>query len=169
MEETFKLNHFALYSKHWYKRFNRNGKSEHKTIWDDLKKVMTADGYYGEVMTKMDMVSIIVNHSTRLKIHAFRDMLTMLVGITDCECWKYGYYTKTNCDWINKENIDDYPDYDYWEAIIYYCMSSVCNTEIKDLPMGFVKPDYKNCLPRRNGISDKDIKRFFPDVVVEKV
>lgn len=162
MEEQFRLNHFALYSKRWYKKFDKKGRGKNKTIWDDLRCVLTADGYCGDLMTKYDIVQIIVRHSTRLKHYPFREPITMLIGITDKEIWKCGYYTKTNCDWVKKDK-EFLPDYDYWEAIIYYCMSAVCNCEIKYLPIGLVKPDYKKCLPRRNGISNKIIKEFFSE------
>jgi len=54
--EKFTLHHAALYAKGWYKRYQKK-----RTIWDDLKIIMTLDGYSGEYMSKGDIVSVMLN------------------------------------------------------------------------------------------------------------
>jgi hypothetical protein len=157
-KETFKLFHVALYAKHWYKRENK------KTIWEDLQVILDLDGYYGEGMNKGDIVGNILNHCQRLDIRAFKDLSAFANGISKDYCWRHGYYTQDHTWAIrNKEVL---PEYDYYEAIVRYCLSNIQCADIKELcgvdrlPM----PDYKKGLPRKNGITDKKLKEFFGEV-----
>lgn len=158
MEEKFNLGHVALYAKHWYKRFNKQGLSKRKTIFDDLKCCMTADGYCGEFMSDTDVISILLTHCKRINKRAFTDLSEFFFGIQDYSVWKNGYYTKTN-DMFNRKR-DDNPDYDYNTAVVYYCLSNIACLGVDEIGMKLPTPDYKNCLPRRNGITDKSLKRF---------
>ena len=81
--EKFTLYHVALYAKGWYKRENK------KTIWDDLRVILTLDGYYGEVMDKSDIVGNILNHCSRLNLSAFKNLGQFADGISPTFCWKY--------------------------------------------------------------------------------
>ena len=158
--ETFRLFHVLLYAKHWYKRFDKLGRGERKTIFDDLRKCFTADGYMGECMSRYDVVDMLLINCQRVKLSAFSDLRQFANGVSDREVWKNGYFTKTN-DVFNK-NRDNNPDYDYETAIVYYCLSNLACSEIKYLGIDKLpEPDFKNCLPRRNGITDKSIKRMF--------
>lgn len=153
MVNKFPLKHLLLYSKGWYKTFNPNGKN--KTIWDDMKAVFTADDYDGDQMKKTDMISVLFNHCQQLKDVRGFELLQFANGISEHNCWQVGYYVKGN-KWRESDE-----EYDYYTAILYYCLSVLQFIEpltYAPLPM----PDYENCLPRKNGITDEDLKRFFP-------
>ena len=158
MEQYFQLYHLALYAKGWYKKFNPKGKN--KTIWDDLRKIMTADGYWGETMTISDIVNVSLNHFKRLPQCYYTDLNQILFGIAPSEIWKSGYYTKNNIWMWSKKEQENLPEYDYYTAIMYYILSSLGMTEIKNFNKELPKPDYKNCLPRPNGIKDNKLKIF---------
>jgi hypothetical protein len=54
------------------------------------------------------------------------------------------------------------PKYDQKEAIIRYCMSNVSNCSKKELGVENLPfPNYEKGLPRKNGITDKDLKEIF--------
>ena len=50
------LKHLLLYSKGWYKKYHPA--SKRKTIWDDLKIILSLDGYPDNV-SKNDIFNII--------------------------------------------------------------------------------------------------------------
>lgn len=157
--EKFKLFHLALYSKGWYKKFNPHQHSTRKTIFDDLSITMTADGYMGSYMSKSDIVRVMLKHCQLLDENRFKDMSLLVEGIAPHNCWEYGYYTKDNYSWVNKKQNERLPEYDYYTAVVYYCLSVLrfCGKEHFELP----KPDYKNCLPRKNGIKENMILTMF--------
>lgn len=155
MDRKFTLYHLCLYAKGWYKRENK------KTIWEDLQVIMSLDDYSGEFMDKYDIVSVMLDHCQRLDVRGFKDLGLFANGIAPSQCWKYGYYTKDNASWVKDSK--DLPDYDYYEAIVRYCLSTLVGTEIKAI-VGegkLPKPDYTKGLPRKNGISDKKLKELF--------
>ncbi len=154
----FKLNHVALYAKNWYKQSSKS------TIFDDLKKCLTCDNYNGEFMTNNDVIYIILNHCQKIKTHNFSNLVEILNGVSKENCWRYGYYTKDNYPYYtNKDGI--LPEYDYHTAILMYCMSCLRTTTKEDLGIEtLLSPDYKNCLPRRNGITDEKLKSQFGDI-----
>ena len=158
MEEKFGLGHVALYAKHWYKRFDKQGRSKRKTIFDDLKCCLTSDGYCGDWMSDNDVITILLNHCKRLNKRAFNDLNEFFWGIQDINVWKNGYFTKTNDTFNNKRG--ENTDYDNRTAVVYYCLSNISCLSIDELGMKLPTPDFKNCLPRRNGITDKSLKRF---------
>ena len=149
---NFTLQHLVLYSKHWYKHG--------KDFWSDIKKCLTADGYSGEYFTNNDCVRVILHQFEKLEYKEYRNSLSSFVdGIDELNCWKYGYYTKSHT-WFKSD--EELPEYDQKEAIVRYCLSNFCiltNTEWKVIP-----PDFKKCLPRSNGIKDKNIKEIFKTV-----
>ena len=152
--EKFKIFHVALYAKGWYKRENK------KTLWEDLRVILTLDGYYGECMSENDIVYNLLNHCQRLEIRGFKELTTFVEGIHPSNCWKYGYYTN-NYLFIRKGDV--LPEYNYNEAVVRYCLSTLVSTDLKTL-CGLDKlpmPDYKNGLPRKNGITDKKLKEMF--------
>lgn len=156
----FKLLHFALYSKGWYKKFHP--KSKRKTIWDDLKCTMTADDYSGEYMTKSDIVFVILDHCNRIDKPTFKDLIQIISGIAKENCWKFGYYTIENCNWA-KDRLEylTFPEYDYWEAVVRYCMSNIANLSREELGIdSFPSPD-PNVLPISNNIKQKKLTEFF--------
>ena len=163
MEEKrpFSLLHFALYSKHWYKRFDHKGRSKNKTIWDDLRKTMTADDYQGDLMTKSDIFTVVLHQCQRINQRCFTDLVEVINGISVGYSWKSGYYTK-ECTWVR--DCENLPDYDYYTAVIYYCLSSISCLSCEEMGIEKLpKPDYKNVLPRKKGIKDKRINEFFPE------
>jgi len=156
MDKKFTLYQLALYAKGWYKRENK------RTIWQDLQVIMSLDGYSGEWMHHQDIVSVMLDQCQRLEVRGFKDLALFANGISPTQCWKYGYYT-TEANWMVKTH-KDLPEYDYYEAIVRYCISTLVSTDIKTL-VGEGKrlpnPDYKNGLPRKNGITDRKIKEMF--------
>jgi hypothetical protein len=148
----FPLLHLLLYSKGWYKTFNP--KSKNKTIWDDMNKVFTADGYSGDQMQKSHIISVLLEHCQKLENVRGFELLQFANGISKDNCWQVGYYVIGN-QWRESDE-----EYDYLTAILYYCISILRFIEPSNhdkLPM----PDYKNCLPRKNGTTDKDLNKFF--------
>lgn len=141
MNNKFKLLHLALYAKGWYKRFNP--KSKRKTIWDDIRQTMIGDDYSGEFMTKHDMVSVILNQCQKIQTPSLQNLSILLTEISEENIWKYGYR---------------FDKYDYWEAILYYCLSNIrmmSNDDYEPLP----SPDPK-VLPLAHGISLKKINQI---------
>lgn len=156
MENQFELGHVALYAKLWYKRFDKKGRSKNKTIFDDLRCCLTADDYSGEYFSDSDVINILLIQCQRINIRAFNDMREFFYGIQDFSIWKNGYYTKTNDTFNNKR--DENPEYDINTAVVYYCLSNIACLGVEEFGIKLPKPDYKNCLPRRNGITDKSVK-----------
>ncbi len=153
--EKFTLQHTVLYAKGWYKR-SRN-------FWEDIKKCLSADGYSGEIFSKNDCMNVIINQFQDLPHKRAHNLLTFVSAIQESECWKYGYYTKNNGKlWGRDEESKDI-EYDISEAIVRYCLSQFAhmkNTEWDKCP-----PDFKKCLPRKNGITDKKVKEMFGELV----
>jgi len=143
MIEKFSLLHAALYSKHWYKKCS--GKN---TIWDDLKKTMSADGYNGEHMTKGDIVQVMLHQCQLINHRAVTDLTEFVSGISKEGCWRHGYFTKDNTPFQHKNEVLE--EYDFYEAIVRYCLSSICMLSAEELG-GVVlpAPDYINVLPMR--------------------
>jgi len=159
MSDKFNLPNLALYSKGWYQKENK------QTIWEDLKIILTIDGFMGEHMDKSDIVHIILNNCQRINSSAF-SLINYTNGITPDNCWKTGYYTK-GCAWLSlKEDKEGkaelLPEYDFYEAVIRYCLSNIRftpNDELGDVKLP--KPDYTHGLKRSKGVSKKKLKDFF--------
>lgn len=137
--EKFNLPHTALYAKNWYKRTE---------LWDDLRKILTADGFYGESMTKEDIMTVISNHCFRINNYQF-ETPNFINSMIPQYTWKFGYsHDKTMM--YPEEN-----EYNYMEAVVRYCLSGLSFTERTELPK--MKPDY-NILPKNvieNGLSEE--------------
>jgi len=156
--EKFTLYQTALYAKGWYKRYQIK-----RTLWDDLKIIMTMEGYSGEYMSKGDIVSVMLNQCQRLNMRAFKDLSMFADGISKTYCWRYGYYTN-GCPWMFNPNKEELPEYDYYEAIVRYCLSNLVSADTKEL-IGdgnkLPKPDYTKGLKKSDGISNKKLKEMF--------
>lgn len=143
MSKTFKLNHIALYAKGWYKRSDN--------IWEDLKKCLSCDGYSGDIMSKYDVVTVILIAFEEMPIkryyHSLREVLD---GISPQRCWTRGYYYKDN-----KE------EYDMQEATVRYCLSCFMETG-RDEGMELTGPDYVKCLPPKDERVENMVLEFFP-------
>ncbi len=153
----FGLLHITLYAKNWYKRYDGGN-----TIWDDLKVMFELDNYNGEWMTKNDMVNVMLNHCQMLDVRAFTDLTAFASGVDKGNSYQYGYRYEGMP--FQREDEKDLPEWDYQEAIIYYCLSNLSITETyKILVEGemFPMPDYEKGLKRRSGISDKALKDMF--------
>lgn len=146
--EKFSLQHTVLYAKHWYKHSDN--------FWEDIKKCLTADGYSGEYFSPADCTNVIINHFERLNHPYYGQLSRVLFGIQETECWKYGYYTNHHT-WI--KDYEKRPIYNINEAIVRYCLSCFFNIETDK--WNPCKPDFKNCLPARKGITKKKAEEFF--------
>ena len=149
VEDKFTLLHTMLYAKDWYKRSDN--------IWEDLKVMLTLDGYSVDLMDKRDIVSVILNQCQSLKTKHFTDLLVFSGGVSKEEVFKTGYEYQGMP--FQKEGTI-YPEYDFKEAIIWYCISNlrfIGKEKISQLP----HPDYVNGLKRRKGISNKTLNQFF--------
>jgi hypothetical protein len=154
--EKFALSHTMLYAKGWYKTYD--SKSKNKTIWDDLRVIMSLDDYSGDIMSKTDITYVILHQCQKLDVRAFKDLAAFATGISKDMCWKHGYVT-TDHKWLIKDG-EVVPEYDYFEAIVHYCLSSLRYLDKAThgkLPM----PDYIKGLPRKNGLSNQTLKQFF--------
>ena len=169
--EKFSLQHTVLYAKNWYKRYNQ--KSQRKTIWDDLVITLEMDGYLGTfigdtpLQIKHRVTWLILNQFERLPNKGYANSLSAFYeGIKPYNCWKYGYYTKDHTWMRSKSEIDESPEYDMDEAAVRYCLSHFCQLERKSwVPCA---PDYTK-MPRRNGVTNKKVKEFFPELTEQAV
>ena len=150
----FKLKHVALYAKGWYKKSNKS------TIYDDLRKCLTKDGYMGQYFTNNNVVYKIVDSCKDINLRCFNDFAYILTQINVDTIWQYGYLCKENTDPSTKD-WNKLPNYDYLEAILYYYISSIRHLEKQYLSENSLPhPDYKNCLPRPNNIKNKQLEIF---------
>ena len=152
------LRHVVLYAKHWYKRS--------KDIWADIKKCLTADGFSGDIFDKNDCLNILVNALEKLVKGKDRQIQAILFGIRPEACWRYGYYTKEHA-WALRtlKEGEELPDYNQDVAIVYYCFSHFMSLDKEEWNVG--APDFKNCLPRGEGITGKDVITHFGDIKEE--
>jgi hypothetical protein len=140
MSKPFKLNHVALYAKHWYKRGDN--------IWEDLKKCISADGYSGEIFSKKDVMNLIVIVFEELPRRYYHSLAEIIDGISAEGCWRRSYYYKEE----NRE-------YDYKEAVVRYCLSCFCEADSQNMPL--TKPDFINCLPPRDSSIPARVEEIF--------
>ena len=160
--EKFSLQHIVLYAKGWYKSYNSKGKR--KTIWDDLKILIEADGYLGFnegdslEQTKNRISYLLVSQLQRIPLTgSSRTLSDFFESIKPHNCWKYwGYDTKQNC-WSGKPK-EDLPDWDINEAAVRYCLSHFGNLSKNE--WNHIKPD-KKVLPLANNVTEKKIKEIF--------
>lgn len=122
--KTFCLKNVALYTKGQYERSG--------DIWADLKKCLEADGF--QPFDRGDIKRIIVDYVTPVlkpfvqSNHVYL-VITLLNEIHPSECWKVGYFTKDHT-WVRKPLINEY---DMDTAVIYWYMSYLRFTEMKEL------------------------------------
>lgn len=140
--EKFTLNHVVLYAKHWYKCTD---------FWTDIKACLTADGYSGDLMTNTNVVTVIVGQFERLPKSYASDLLTILEGIQERSCWRYGYCTKNNFG-------NGAEEYDVNKAIVKYCLSYFQSFDRTTIPL---RPPNKKVLPYREDITLKQIIDMF--------
>jgi hypothetical protein len=148
MDNTYTLNHVALYAKNWYKRID---------LVEDLKKCLDKDGY--TCFTIRDIISILTNHIIKLFNHDISQLILIIWYETnERNAWKYGYYYKHWNDFRTPKDNDTLDEYDRDKALIYFYLSKL--SMIKTLELGGLsKPDSK-VLP----INNKDnISRFWND------
>lgn len=150
--ESFRLFHLVLYSKSWYKRFHP--KSSRKSIWDDMRILLTADGYQGELMSKLDIINVLLRNCQLLNVRQFADITQIINGIHPKNVWKIGYVTKDH--WTNPND----EEYDYYTAVIYYCLSVLHLIDRSTLSQSLPRPDRK-VLPLNNGITQKQLDEHF--------
>ncbi len=135
----FTLQHTVLYAKNWYKRSDN--------FWEDMKACLNADDYMPD--DKNDCVGIILSQFDKLDYKQYRDSkLSFLSGILPANCYKFGYYTKGNCDWLKEQPTNEY---DVVEAAIRYCLSHF--VQLGSDEWNVCEPDFKKCLPRRKGVA----------------
>lgn len=113
-QNIFRLSNLVLYAKGWYKITD--------DIWEDLKQILVLDDY--TPFTKEDIYSIILNSFENYSSRQ-TTLREVLQGITPKECWKVGYYTKGNANWLSKKEQDDLPEYEMKEAFIRYVLSTL--------------------------------------------
>lgn len=168
--EKFSLQHTVLYSKNWYKRYNPKG--IRKTLWDDLMTVLEMDGYLGTFIgdtpsqIKHRATWLLVNQFERLPYKGHSNSLSAFFeGIKPHNCWKYGYYTKDHTWMRSKAEIDASPEYDYDEAVARYILSNLSMLRFDE--WNSCLPDYTK-MPRKNGISDKNVKEIFAKLILKQ-
>lgn len=115
MEQKFKLTNVVLYAKGWYKTTD--------DIWEDLKKILELDNY--TPWDKNDVYSILLSATQASNIYRWTELKEVLMGIHPNNCWKYGYYCKSNADWSTANSSKELPDYDMPTAFVYYVLSNL--------------------------------------------
>lgn len=153
--ETFNLKHVVLYAKHWYEHTDN--------IWNDLVSMLESDGYQGafigdsEKQIKNRVCSLLLNQMQRIPLTGnARTLSNFYELIKECNCWKFGYYTKNNGFFKNPE--DATIEYDYDEAVARYCLSQFCSLDKTQWEV--CKPDYKTH-KKPKGITHKRVKEIF--------
>lgn len=141
----FKLDHTALYAKGWYEK-NVDG----RTLWQDLQITLGADGYNGEGMEVRDIVTVILEACQEFKTRPFQ-LIPVLSNIAKGNCWKFGYRTKGNMPvWLSDKEEMGLPEYDYWEAVVRYCLSEMARMNMDELGVKKLsRPDFEKVLPAR--------------------
>ena len=158
LKNEFRLNHVVLYAKLWYKHSD--------DIWADLKKCLTADGYSGDIMRNRDVYWILINQFENMEHRGHAHMLsTVIDSVNEQSCWKFGYVTKGSC-FADDPGVE-YPEYDISEAIVRYILSHFMQLNREQWQP--TRPDFKNVLPPRKGMTAKKVKEFFPTCKTEKV
>lgn len=166
-ENVFQLGHVALYAKGWYKRFDLQGRGNHKTIFDDLRVCLSLDGYSGECFSKEDVaLKLLSSLSSSFPDKRCTDLEYFASEVSINNAWKYGYYYK-ECIWIN--NQPNLQEYNYMLAITHYCLSNISMLSKDEFVR--VKPIYSirdaesayitKVLPRPNRVTNKKLKEMF--------
>lgn len=153
--EKFGLIHLALYSKGFYKKSD--------DIISDLRKCFMADNYAGDVMDITDMCYVALSQFQKIDKRECRDLISYTDGISPANCYRNGYYTKQNIrNSFRKIDADKLPDYDIRIAVLYYVISTIRYLTFKEMGIDeIVRPDFKKCLPRPNGLKNKELERMF--------
>ncbi len=108
-------------------------------------------------MSKNDMVNVMLNHCQLLNVRAFSDLTQFASGIEKGNSYKNGYQYEGMP--FQKEGTT-YPEWDYKEAIIRYCLSSLRFID-KDVLPKLPFPDYVRGLKKRSDITNKSLKEHF--------
>ncbi len=127
----FQLKNVALYSKYHYERSD--------DIVVDLIKCLQADGY--TPLDKWDVCSIISNNTEEF-IPKNKKLYNIIEELSKENCHRFGYYCKGNI--FNLNNQDELP-YDTIMALIYFCLSTLSNTEL--VKLGDIGKPNSNVLP----------------------
>lgn len=139
------LNHFILYSKGWYNQTD--------DVVQDLIKILQLDGF--SPFDKNDVLFILVNRYEKdFKSNRLVDFIS---NIHPNNCWKVSYFTKGNCDWLNKDEQDKLPEYDYYTAVIYKIISHYRFFEVDKLDGELSMPKYSKENPRPKHIELKTV------------
>jgi hypothetical protein len=149
----FNLHHVMLYSKHWYKRSDN--------IWEDLKKCLSGDDFSGEYMDKYDVAYLLLNAYDKLPFHGSEKLVNFVSAVAKENCWKHGYYTKDFKFMKSKEDIEKEPEYDYWESVVRFILSTMSHISPKEEGIELKKPDYKNVLPHPSRETKAKVKEFW--------
>jgi hypothetical protein len=102
--DKFTLQHVVLYSKGWYTTTN---------IWADMKACLSADRYSSDLMSNKDITQVILGQFERLCNTNVNKLSVFIDAIQECNCYRYGYYTKNNVFNIKTETV-----YDLNESIV---------------------------------------------------
>lgn len=145
------LTHVVLYSKGFYHYSD--------SIWEDMKKCLSLDNYNGEYMSNNDILYVIIENLDILRFKSKVSTINLLSGIHPSNTDKFGYIT--NSSLFKKEGVV-YPDYNYEEAILKYCLSVFRYLKKDEWDLG--RPDFDNCLPKCNRISMEDVENMFESV-----
>jgi hypothetical protein len=119
------ISHICLYAKGWY-QWSDN-------IIADVYKLYCID--YGNTIdkevNKQRLARVLVNELSKLPTPLVK-LTHFLFEIEESKCASFGYYTK-------KYFGEQYPEYDYYEAIIRYCLSILRFVEVEYIDIK--KPD----------------------------
>lgn len=142
MKEVFELGHVALYAKGHYLRYT-SPHSEHDNIIQDLKPLILADGYCGDIMSLKNMAELFLNKCKVLDVVAFTDLNEFVKGIEPFNTFRCGYLHADS----PMNNLGLAP-YDMNLAIIYYCLSNITFLSVGHFTK--VEADFINVLPKND-------------------
>jgi hypothetical protein len=72
---------------------------------------------------KKDVYNILLQSVQNSQLYRWTELREVMYGIYPDNCWKYGYFTKGNCNWI--KDTSNLPEYDMTTAFVYYVMSNL--------------------------------------------
>lgn len=146
---TLSLKQFALFSKGWYHKPNKEENNEN--IWEQVKTILRADNYQPD--TKNDVLSILITAVTPILEKDKTDLIFDLIsGIEPKNTHTIGYFTKDSM--IKNDNID----YDYKTAVLYFYIHKVHFMRGK-LTGKLPKPD-PSIMPLSKELTQTDLALF---------
>lgn len=116
--------HLIAYCKNHYPRT--------KDIIKDFRNALVLDGYSFE-MSDNDVFEVVKNKFCTLYDTDYLD--TLYTELQESNIWKRGYYTKGNCNLIDRKlKTNRFSKYEYRIALLFFIRSYIAFLELSKLP-----------------------------------